>query len=175
MRPAPFFKEETRMISLIVACAKNRVIGNAGTIPWNIPGELRYFRDTTMGGALIMGRKTYESIGHPLEGRLNIVISRSQKFEGENVVTVRYPREALDHSDGREIFICGGQSVYEDMLPLADRLYITEIELEPQGDAFFPEFDEDLYELVSEKKIDGVIPYSLKVFDRKNGGSGQGE
>ena len=151
------------MVNLIVACAKNRVIGKNGAIPWHLPGELEYFRDVTMGGALIMGRKTYESIGHPLEGRLNIIISRSQVFEGGNVKTVSSPAEALELAHGREIFICGGQSVYEDMLPLAERLYITQVDLEPEGDAFFPEFDESMYELISEKRIEGDIPYTLKV------------
>ena len=155
------------MISLIVACAKNRVIGKDGAIPWHIPEELEYFRDVTMGGAVIMGRKTYESIGHPLEGRLNIIISRSQLLESENVITVRSPGEALERARGREIFICGGQSVYEDMLGLAERLYVTEVDLEPEGDAFFPEFDESLYELTAEKRIEGEIPCTLKVYDRK--------
>ena len=157
------------MISLIVAHAKNRVIGNKGSIPWKIPGEQSYFRDVTMGGALIMGRKTYEDIGRPLDGRLNIVVSRSEVFEGENVITVGSPGEALEAAGGREIFICGGQSIFETMLSLAERLYITEVGLEPEGDAFFPAFDEELWEMVSEKRIEGDVPYTIRVYDRKDG------
>lgn len=156
------------MISLIAACAKNRVIGKDGSIPWRIPEELRYFHDVTMGGAVIMGRKTYESIGRPLQGRLNIVISRSKVIEDENVITVPSAEEALKAAEGKEVFICGGQSVYEEMLPLAERLYITEIELEPEGDAFFPEFDEGDYDLISEKRVGGEVPYTIKVYVRKN-------
>lgn len=156
------------MIALIVACAKNRVIGKDGSIPWKIPEELRYFHDVTMGGAVIMGRKTYESIGRPLQGRLNIVISRSKVIEDENVITVPSAEEALKAAEGKEVFICGGQSVYEEMLPLADRLYITEVELEPEGDAFFPEFDEGEYDLISEKRVGGEVPYTIKVYDRRN-------
>ncbi|MCR4894934.1 MAG: dihydrofolate reductase [Eubacteriales bacterium] len=156
------------MISLIAACAKNRVIGKDGSIPWRIPEELRYFHDVTMGGAVIMGRKTYESIGRPLQGRLNIVISHSKVIEEENVITVPSAEEALKAAEGKEVFICGGQSVYEEMLPLAERLYITEIELEPPGDAFFPEFDEGDYVLISEKRVPGEIPYTIKVYDRRN-------
>lgn len=156
------------MITLIVACAKNRVIGKDGTIPWNIPGELAHFREATMGGALIMGRRTYEDIGRPLQGRLTIVISGSKTFEGENVVTVRSAEEAVRAAGGREIFVCGGRRVYEEMLPLSDRLIITEVDLEPPGDTFFPAFDENEFEPVSEKRFEGEVPYTIRVFERKH-------
>ena len=113
------------MISIIVARSENNVIGKGGRIPWKIKGEQRQFKELTRGSAVIMGRKSYEEIGHPLPDRLNIVISSTQNFTGDNLVTVKSLAEAVKAAGSREIFVAGGAGLFEEALPLADNLYIT--------------------------------------------------
>lgn len=136
--------------------AKNRVIGNQGKIPWHLPEDLKRFKQITMGHAIIMGRKTFESIGKPLPGRLNIVLSRTREFtttDGKNIFTPVWENgaTALDaHSlddairkagDQNEVFVIGGAEIYRLALPLADKIYMTLIDQEFEGDTFFPEVD----------------------------------
>lgn len=129
------------MISLIVAHDKNRVIGSENQMPWHLPGELKYFKETTMGKPMIMGRKTFESIGRPLPGRKNIIITRNKNYHHEGIEVVTSLEEALENAGTvDEIMIIGGAEIFKVALPIADRLYITHIEHEFSGDTFFPEY-----------------------------------
>lgn len=156
------------MIGLIVAHTKNRVIGKDGKMPWDIPGELSRFRDLTTGNVVIMGRRTYESIGRPLPNRYNIVISKTQRFEAENCTTAGSLEEALQIAGDRDIFIGGGGKLYEEALPLVEKMYITEIDAVIEGDTFFPEFDASDFERVVEKSVDGELPYQYVTYIRKD-------
>lgn len=156
------------MIGLIVAHTKNRVIGKDGSMPWNIPGELSRFRELTTGNVVIMGRRTYESIGKPLPNRYNIVISKTQRFEAENCTTAGSLEEALQIAGDRDIFIGGGGKLYEEALPLVEKMYITEIDAVIEGDTFFPEFDASAFERVVEKSVDGELPYQYVTYIRKD-------
>ncbi|MDR3393250.1 MAG: type 3 dihydrofolate reductase [Sulfuriferula sp.] len=129
------------IISLIAAMAKNRVIGIRNTLPWQLPADLQYFKKLTLGHPVIMGRKTFESIGRPLPGRLNIIISRNayQAPDGSKVADSIASAIALC-ADYDEVFFIGGEELYRQALPQADRLYLTEIDAEIEGDAWFPEF-----------------------------------
>lgn len=129
-------------LTLIVAQALNGVIGRDGGIPWRIPEDLKHFKETTLGGALLMGRKTYESIGRPLPGRTTIVLStRPQKFP-EGVRTAASPAAALEAvPPGAVAHVVGGAQIYEQFLPAADRLYVTLVKQLPSGDARFDVFE----------------------------------
>lgn len=130
------------MISLIVALDKNRVIGLNNAMPWHLPGELQYFKEMTMGKPIIMGRKTFESIGRPLPGRRNIVITRNPQYDAEGIELALSLGEAIKIAgDVEEIMIIGGQQIFTESLSLADRLYITEINHEFEGDTYFPEYE----------------------------------
>ncbi|MFQ5765578.1 MAG: dihydrofolate reductase [Rhodospirillales bacterium] len=137
-------------VSLIVAMADNRVIGLDGGMPWHVPGDLRYFRETTMGHPVIMGRKTYQSIGAALPGRANIVVTRNTGFEAPDADVVNDLGKALTKARAMaeiagldEVFVIGGAEVYVQALPEAQRIYLTEVHGEPPGDAFFPEIAAD--------------------------------
>ena len=148
------------MISIIVAVAKNGVIGKAGKMPWKIPGEQRQFKELTTGHVVIMGRKSFEEIGHPLPDRKNIVVSKTKVFSGENLITAKSLEEALTLAGKEEIFIAGGAELFQKALPLADRIYITYVDLEvPDADRFFPDFPEEKYMIVELEKLGGEIPY----------------
>lgn len=130
------------MISLIVAHDKNHVIGYENDMPWHLPGDLQYFKEMTMGKPIIMGRKTFESIGRPLPGRRNIVITRNESYAAQGIETVPSLDTALALvKDVPEIMIIGGAQIFEQSLPLADKLYITLIDHEFKGDTFFPKYD----------------------------------
>lgn len=141
-------------ISIIVAMAPNRAIGQKGKLLWSIPAELKRFKEMTMGHPIIMGRKTHESIGLPLPGRTNIVITRDENYQSEGVVVVHSLEEALGAAqvkDTEEIFIIGGGEIYKEALPLADKLYLTIVEGDfPEADTFFPDYSE-FKKIVSEK------------------------
>lgn len=133
------------LVSMIVAMAKNRAIGIENRLPWHIPEDLKYFKAVTMGKPIIMGRKTYESIGRPLPGRANIVVTRNSAYAPEGVTVVNSVAEALgcakkaaESVAETEVFIIGGEQLYRESLPFAEKIYLTEIEIELEGDAFFP-------------------------------------
>jgi len=135
-------------IALVVAIARNGVIGAGGDLVWRISDDLKWFKKTTLGKPIVMGRKTYESIGRPLPGRDNIVISRQPDFAPEGVIVARTVDEALQlarewarASEADEICVIGGGEIYAQTLPLADRLYLTRVDAEPEGDVFFPDLD----------------------------------
>ena len=158
------------MISLIVAYAQNNVIGKDGLIPWDLPQDREHFKRLTLGSVVIMGRRTFEEIykkfGAGLPGRKTIVLSKSREFCGENYRTAGSLREALeiagaDFAD-RDVFICGGESVYREAMEnkLAEKLYITEINQNVEGDAFFPTFDKSAFTLTDRQDFN--TPYDFK-------------
>lgn len=130
------------MIGLIVARSKNNVIGKNGNIPWKIKGEQKQFRELTTGNVVIMGRKSYEEIGHPLPNRMNIVVSTTTEYQGDNLVSVKSLEDALLLAKGRDVYISGGYGLFKEALQIVDKMYITEVDLNIEdGDTFFPEFD----------------------------------
>ena len=129
-------------LSIIVAMDDNQLIGKDNALPWHLPADLGYFKKTTTGKTVLMGRKTHESIGRPLPNRRNVVVSRNTDFEAEGCEVVDSIDAALALAkDDDEVMVMGGASFYEQMLPSADRLYITQIEGKYEGDAYFPNFD----------------------------------
>lgn len=157
-------------VSIIVGMAKNRVIGADNDLPWHIPADLKYFKATTLGKPILMGRKTFDSIGKPLPGRQNIVITRNDAWEHDGV-TVSPSLEAAISSAGEvdEVMIVGGAQIYQQALSMADRMYITEVDLECEGDAVFPEFDVSEWKETSRQAhpAEGGKPaYAFVVYDR---------
>lgn len=129
-------------LNLIVAMARNRTIGRNNQLPWQLPEDLQFFKRTTLGHPIIMGRNTYESIGRPLPGRRNIVVSRQPQYQANGCEVVSSLPDALALcQDQDNLFVIGGSQLYALALPLADRLYITEIKQDIQGDAYFPAFE----------------------------------
>ena len=159
------------MIGLIVAYTKNRVIGNKGQIPWRIKGEQRRFKELTTGNVVIMGRRSYDEIGRPLPNRFTIVVSKTAHYEAENCVTVPSLTEAIEYAKknrpGETIYLSGGAGIYKEGLPLADKLFITEIDLEIEGDTLFPEFDKSKYTRIVDEEVDGEIPYKYVTYITK--------
>ena len=165
-------------VSIIAAIAENGVIGLHGNLPWQIPEDLKYFKKITMGAAIIMGRKTFESIGKPLPGRTNIVITRNQNFIFENA-DIAYDLESSIKIANREsfknnineMFIIGGAQIYSLALEKTDRLYITEIHSEVKGDTWFPILDNNAWTEISRKRFKSKKinepEYSFVIHDRK--------
>lgn len=145
-------------LAMIVAMARNRVIGKDNAMPWHLPAELQRFKQLTMGKPIVMGRKTHESIGRVLPGRANIVVSASAAgVDAEHLFWARDIASALAiaqqqaaQSGAAEIMVIGGAQIYQSLLPEVDALYITEIELEPDGDAYFPDIDAEQWCLIEE-------------------------
>jgi dihydrofolate reductase len=136
-------------VAIIVAQSSNRVIGNNNELPWHLPEDLKYFKQVTMGKPIVMGRKTYDSIGRPLPGRKNIVITRQSGWSAEGVDSVSSLSAAIERAKNHaferqieEIMIIGGAQIYSEALPLADKLYLTQVHDNVEGDAYFPEFTE---------------------------------
>ncbi|MDP1573928.1 MAG: type 3 dihydrofolate reductase [Coxiellaceae bacterium] len=152
------------LISLIVAYAKNRVIGKNNQLPWHLPADLKHFKQLTMGKPIVMGRKTFESIGRPLLGRRNIIISRGNKrFEGCDVFSsIDLALSALENEV--EIMIIGGATLFSQMASFTEKMYITEIDAEIEGDTFFPEINEKEWEVIVEEAHlpDEKNPYLYK-------------
>jgi dihydrofolate reductase len=159
-------------ISIIVAAATNGVIGRDGRLPWHISDDLRRFKKLTTGNPIIMGRRTFESIGKPLPDRRNIVISGQKGLTIEGCEVVASPDEALSlASDADEVFVIGGNRVYEHMLPLAERIYMTRIHADMEGDTFFPALDADEWRTVArdDHPADATrqLGFSFMTLDRK--------
>ena len=133
-------------ISLIVAVAENGVIGRDGDLPWRIPADLKFFKETTTGHPIVMGRKTHQSIGRALPGRKNIVITRDPDFVGDDIAVVSDLDAAISSAgDAAEVMVIGGAQIYELALPHADRIYLTEVHVAADGDTHFPAFDRDIW------------------------------
>lgn len=162
------------IISAIVGIGKNNVIGKNNDMPWYLPADLKYFKQTTLGHHIIMGRKNYEAIGRPLPKRTNIIITRSTDYVAEGCIVVNSLPAALDIAKANgdtEAFIIGGGQIYWLSIPMLDRLYITEIDVAvPDGDVFFPEVDFDNWELISKNKHTkdekNKYDYTFKVYQR---------
>lgn len=151
-------------ISLLVAMAENRAIGRDGRLPWHLSADLKRFKKLTLGHVVIMGRKTFESIGRPLPRRRSIVLSRDPDYVARGAETAGSLDEALARAAGEdEVFIVGGSQVFAEALPRADRLYLTRVHAEVEGDVFFPELDPDAWELLSEERheADGRHDYAF--------------
>lgn len=134
-------------ISIIVAMASNRTIGLNNTLPWHLPADLKHFKALTMGHHIIMGRKTYESIGKPLPGRTSVVVTRNADYSTPGVIVVHTLEAAIKAcGDDKEIFVIGGAELYRQAINLADRIYLTEIDADISGDAYFTEFDRKLWQ-----------------------------
>jgi dihydrofolate reductase len=128
--------------SLVVAMSRNRVIGRGNRLPWRLPADLAYFKRVTLGHPVIMGRRTWESIGRPLPGRKNIVVTRDRGYEARGAVVVGSLEEAWQAAgEADEACVIGGTSLFEEALPVADRIHLTEVEAEVEGDTWFPAFD----------------------------------
>lgn len=161
------------MISLVVAAASNNAIGKNGKMPWYLPNDMRYFKNVTWGMPVIMGRKTFESLGKALPGRKNIVISRQPGWKAEGVVTVKNIEDGLfvaKETDAKEIMVIGGGEIYRTLMEKAGRIYLTRVETEPEADTFFPAIDPKQWWLVSQKdhKADekNSFNYSFQVWER---------
>jgi len=168
MNSAEIYKRVEMRISLIAAMAENRVIGSGGSIPWKIPGEQKLFKRITLGHAVIMGRRTYESIGRPLPGRTNIVVSRRPGFRPEGCLAASgLPAAlALCPAGEEETFIIGGGQLYREAMPITDRIYLTVVPVTVDGDTFFPEIPADLFAITSAERIPGPPAYDLLIYDR---------
>ena len=137
------------ILSLIVAMACNRVIGRNNRLPWHLPADLKFFKRTTMGKTLLMGRRTHESIGRPLPGRINIVITRRRNYTAEGCIVAHSFEEALVAAGNvQEVVVLGGAACYARALPHADRVYLTKVQAEVEGDAWFPELESSQWEEV---------------------------
>lgn len=167
-------------IAIIVAISRNGVIGRDNAMPWHLPGEQKYFKACTLGKPVVMGRKTYESIGRPLPERPNIVVTRDENFRREGVRVVRSLDTALQLADGiarrdgaAEIMVIGGGDIYTQTLPLAQHLYLTLVHADIDGDAYFPEWDESEWETERREEVAASAEapaYSLILYRRKAGG-----
>lgn len=159
------------MISLIVAHDPNRVIGFENKMPWHIPGDLAYFKKITMGKAMVMGRKTFESIGRVLPGRKNIIVTRNDEYQvdGAEVVTdlVKAIEIASEHHE--EVMVIGGEQIFRAILPKADRLYITLIQQNFEGDTYFPPYGDEwvLIETTEDMQTADGITYVYLVYERR--------
>ncbi|MBO4591209.1 MAG: dihydrofolate reductase [Eubacterium sp.] len=158
------------MIGLIVARSENNVIGKDGMIPWRIKGEQKQFKELTTGNIVVMGRKSYEEIGHPLPNRDTIVVSRTKKYEGEHLSTAGSVEEAIAMADkSKNVYISGGYGLYKEAMPLVDVMYITEVKtVVEDGDVFFPEFNADDFELEIGETGGDEIKYTRTTYTRRN-------
>lgn len=141
-------------VSLLVAVSENGVIGRDNQLPWHLPNDLKYFKNLTWGLPILMGRKTFDSIGKPLPGRKSIVITRNRHWQHQGVEVVHSLEEAIEKATGygaKEIFVIGGAEIFETCLPTATRLYLTRIHHAFEGDVFFPRIDEKVWELASSR------------------------
>lgn len=156
------------MIALIVAYAKNRVIGNKGQIPWRIKGEQKRFKELTTGNVVVMGRRSYEEIGRPLPNRMTYVVSNTKNFDEEGVKTVKSLKEAIDLAADKDIYISGGAGLYKEAIDLVDVMYNTEIDAVIEGDTYFPLFDESEFVKTIDECVDAEIPYRYVTYTRKS-------
>ena len=152
------------ILSMIVATADNNIIGKDNDMPWHLPADLAYFKKVTLGKPIIMGRKTFESIGRPLPGRRNIVISRDESYQAAGIDTVTSVEQALALvNDVEEIMVIGGGAIYRHCLPAATRLYVTHIKADIDGDTHFPNYEDGSWQKISSelRKSDDKNVYNL--------------
>ena len=161
-----------KKVSLIAAMGKNRAIGLDGRMPWHLPSELQHFKATTMGKSILMGRKTWESIGRPLPGRQNVVVTRNPDFIAPGAEVFGSLEQAIASSDTDEVMVIGGGQLYAAVLPRAQRMVLTLIDLEPEADTWFPEWEASQWELKTEQRFDAnqenPVSYQIIELTRKN-------
>ena len=166
------------LISMVVAATENDVIGRDNGMPWHLPDDLKYFKSRTMGKPMLMGRKTFESIGRPLPNRRNIVITRQPGYAPEGVEAAGSLEAAvalaMADSPEREAFVIGGGEIFRQALPIADRIYLTRVEADVEGDAFFPDLDPREWREVSRREgiVDekNSLPHAFLVLERRSHG-----
>lgn len=165
------------IISLIVAVAQNNVIGKNNKLPWYLPADLKYFKQTTAGHTVIMGRGTFESLGKALPGRTNLVITRQQHYDAPGCIVLSNIKEAIDHAKEKgekEAFIIGGGDIFQQSLLMADRIYRTRIFHDFEGDTFFPELNGDEWTLINEElhrpDEKNKYEFAFQVFERVKAG-----
>lgn len=157
-------------VSIIVAMAKNRVIGANNALPWHLSSDLKRFKALTMGHHIIMGRKTFESIGRVLPGRTSIVVTRNESYRPAGLIVAHSVDDALALGAGDdEIFVIGGEQLYRGAIPFADRVYLTEIDRNFEGDSFFPEMEQEAWQSISREMFRDEttgFAYTLSTLDR---------
>ena len=158
------------IISLIAAVGKNNVIGADNKLPWKLSADLKRFRQITSGKPVIMGRKTFESIGRPLPNRINIIITRDKNYKADSCIVVHSAEEALNAAkENEEIMVIGGEQIFKEFLPKAGRMYLTIIDKKFEGDAYFPEYDgKEWKEFLKEEHEEGGIKYAFVNLERRN-------
>lgn len=161
------------IISLVVAAATNNAIGKDGKMPWHLPNDMKHFKNVTWGMPIVMGRKTFDSLGKALPGRKNIVITRQQGWKADNTVTVKNIEDALfvaKETDAKEVMVIGGGEIYKTLFDKAQRIYLTRVEAEPEGDTFFPVLVQGQWHLVSQKNHEAdeknAYNFSFQVWER---------
>lgn len=161
------------IISLVVAAATNNAIGKDGTMPWHLPNDMKHFKNVTWGMPVIMGRKTFESLGKALPGRKNIVITRQVDWSAVSTVPVKSIDDALfvaKETDAKEVMVIGGGEIYRALFDKAKRIYLTRVEAEPDADTFFPSLDPQHWHLVSQRNHEAdeknAYNYSFQVWER---------
>lgn len=160
------------LISLVVAVSKNGVIGKDQDLPWRLSADLKRFKSITWGKPMVMGRKTYESIGRPLPGRTSIVVSRDLSYSAPGCLVAQSPEQAIAMAgEARELMIIGGARLFEHFLPRADRIYLTEVKAEVEGDVWFPGNPRDGFEEIEREEFDAddrnVYPFTYSLLERK--------
>lgn len=163
------------IINLVVAATENNVIGKDNKLLWHLPNDLTFFKNTTWGMPMIMGRKTYESMGKPLKGRTNIVITSNRGYSpGEGVIVVDSIEQAVDESaktDAKECFVIGGGEIFRQSMPVAQRIYMTRVHTAMKGDTYFPGINENEWTLASSTHFDTdakhAFSYSFEIWQRK--------
>jgi dihydrofolate reductase len=162
------------VISLVVAAASNHVIGKGGIMPWHLPNDLRHFKNVTWGMPVVMGRKTFDSLGKPLTGRKNIVITRQDDWKADGAIAVKNLEDALflvKETDAKEAMIIGGGEIFKMVFSKANRIYMTRVEAEPEGDTYFPEIHPHQWRLVSQKNYEAdeknPFNHSFQLWERK--------
>ncbi len=158
-------------VSVIAALARNGVIGIENRLPWRLPEDLAHFKALTLGHPILMGRKTFESLGRPLPGRTNVVITRNPGYRPDGCLVAASIPAAIALCDGAdEVFFIGGADLYAQAIPLADRLYLTEVDIEATGDAWFPDYDKRAFREVSRESHTGgkgeVLRFDFVVYER---------
>jgi dihydrofolate reductase len=156
-----------RKITIIAAMARNRAIGLNGDMPWHLPGELKHFKETTMGKPIVMGRKTWESIGRPLPGRQNIVVTSNRSLRARGCDVVGSLDEAVRMAGGEEVMIIGGGQLYTQALAVSDRMILTLVDCEPEADTWFPEWQSNDWRRISlrSESADEQNPYNYQVLE----------
>ena len=162
------------MISLVVAAADNNAIGKDNQLLWHLPNDLKFFKNTTWGMPVIMGRKTFESVNKPLPGRFNIVITRQKDWKAEGVIVATDLNDAINkakETNSKEFFVIGGGEIYKQAIEIADRIYITRVHAKLEGDTFFPVIDENKWKLVSHQDFSAddkhKYAYSFQTWKKK--------